>query len=165
MKTLLIVDLQKGFLNDNCNFVVEKIEKLVKKGNFDRIVATKFVNSKNSQYQKFLNYGKFCSKTETDLALKLPKDAQIVEKTSYALRGGDFDTLFTNKDEQIFVCGVDYDACVLATSFQIFDHQMQPHILIDCVASYSQKPISKQAFKKICLKNFGKDCLIKSTQI
>ena len=44
MKKLLIVDVQKGFLNENCDFVVKKIENLVGGGNFDQIIATKFVN-------------------------------------------------------------------------------------------------------------------------
>ena len=37
MKKLLIVDVQKGFLNENCDFVVEKIENLV-----GGVISTKF---------------------------------------------------------------------------------------------------------------------------
>ena len=157
----MIVDVQKGFLNENCNFVVKKIEKLVGGGNFDQIVATKFVNKNESQYVRFLNYHRFLTEEETELALKLPKSAQIVEKTSYALSDKDFKRLF-KKDDEVFVCGMDYDACVLAICFQLFDHEILPQIVLDAVASHSKNPISKNEFEKICRKNFGEKSLIKN---
>ena len=160
MKKLLIVDLQKGFLNENCNFVVKKIENLVRGGNFDQIIATKFVNKEESQYVHFLGYRRFLTEDETKIALNLPKNAQIVEKTSYALPEKVFKKLFKKEDE-VFVCGLDYDACVLAICFQLFDHGILPQIVLDAVASHSKEPISKDNFEKICRKNFGENSLIK----
>lgn len=89
MKKLLIVDVQKGFLNDNCSFVANKIQDLVDNGNFNQIIATKFVNRKESQFVEYLNYQRFLTDDETEIALNLPKNAKIVEKTSYSLAGGE----------------------------------------------------------------------------
>ncbi len=160
MKKLLIVDVQKGFLNENCDFVVKKIENLAGGGNFDQIIATKFVNKNESQYVQLLNYHRFLTEDENALALNLPKSAQIVEKTSYALPEKVFKKLFKKGDE-VFVCGLDYDACVLAICFQLFDHNILPQIVLNAVASHSKNPISKAAFEKICRKNFGENSLIK----
>lgn len=160
MKKLLIVDVQKGFLNEKCDFVVKKIEKLVGGGNFDQIIATKFVNHDESAYVQFLNYHRFLTKDETKLALNLPKNAKIVEKTSYALPEKNFQKLFKKGDE-VFVCGMDYDSCMLAICFQLFDHEILPQIVLDAVASHSENPIPKADFEKICRKNFGEKSLIR----
>ena len=88
MKKLLIVDMQIGFITKNNDFLVKNIEKLIQNGNFDQIIATKFVNNKKSQYAKFLDYTKFCGGEEIEFALDLPKNALVFEKTSYAMRGG-----------------------------------------------------------------------------
>lgn len=163
MKKLLIVDVQKGFLNDNCSFVANKIQDLVDNGNFNQIIATKFVNRKESQFVEYLNYQRFLTDDETEIALNLPKNAKIVEKTSYSLAGGgenDFLKLF-NKGDEVFICGLDYDSCVLAICFQLFDNKIQPKIVLDAVASHSKKPMPKAVFEKLCCKNFGKESLIK----
>lgn len=160
MKKLLIIDVQQGFVNENCNFVVSKIQRLVESGKFDKIFATKFVNNKNSQYAQILGYTAFSSGGgESELSIKLPAGAVIIEKTSYAMRETDFQKNFKKGDE-VYVCGLDYDACVLATCFQLFDHSIQPKIILDATGSHSKKPIKKADFVKICLKNFGKNCFI-----
>lgn len=67
-----------------------------------------------------------------------------------------------NKSDEVYLCGTDYDACVLAIAFQLFDHGIQPHIVSSCVGSHSENPsISKEDFEKLCLKNFGKNSVVK----
>ena len=133
---------------------------MLKNVQFDQIVATKFVNYKNSIYERFLNYTKLSQKQEQELALKLPADSLIFEKTSYEMLEKDFDVAF-DKDDEVYICGTDYDACVLAIAFQLFDNGIQPHILLNCVGSHSRNPISKEDFEKICLKNFGINAILK----
>lgn len=160
MKKLLIVDMQQGFINKNNQFLIKNVENLIKNGNFDQIIATKFVNDKNSQFQKFLNWGKLCDKQSQAFAINLPASTVVIEKTSYALRGGDL-ACAINKDDEIYLCGTDYDSCVLAIAFQLFDIGVPPHIVLDCVGSHSDNPaFSKEDFKKHCQKNFGKNCVI-----
>ena len=118
------------------------------------------MNKNESPYVQFLNYRRFLTEDETELALTLPKSAKIVEKTSYALPEKDFKKFFKKGDE-VFVCGLDYDSCVLAICFQLFDHEILPQIVLDAVASHSKNPISKTDFEKICRKNFGENSLIK----
>ena len=159
MKKLLIVDVQKGFLNEDCNFVVKRIENLLKEGNFDQVVATKFVNKQNSAYVEFLDWRQLLTDDEKEIALKLPKNAKIVKKTSYALEEKDFQKLFKTGDE-VFVCGLDFDACVLAICFQLFDHKIQPKVVLDAVASHSENPMPRDVFERLCRRNFGEESLI-----
>ena len=137
MKTLLIVDMQKGFITENNKFLVKNIENLLKNHDFDRIFATKFINNEKSPFVKYLDYTKFFDGDGTDFALDL--------------RGGEF-----------YLCGTDYDSCVLAIAFQLFDHGIQPKIILNCVGSHSKNSIPLEDFKKICIKNFGKDSIIEN---
>ncbi len=155
MKTLIIVDVQKGFITKNNEFLVSNIENLLKKEKFDQIIATKFINKEDSQYVNFLNYSRFMENDGTDLAIKLPKNSIEVMKTSYGLP----DITKIGKGE-VYICGTDYDSCVLAMCFQLFDYGVQPKIIKNCVGSHSLNPIPFANFEKICMKNFGKDSIV-----
>lgn len=50
MKKLLIVDMQKGFINKNNDFLVKNIQNLIGSSRFDKIYATKFINHTGSQF-------------------------------------------------------------------------------------------------------------------
>lgn len=50
MKTLLIVDMQKGFINSNNEFLINKINELLEKNIFENIVLTKYKNKRNSPF-------------------------------------------------------------------------------------------------------------------
>lgn len=45
MKILMIIDMQKGFINENNQFLVDNINNLIKSNKFDKIIATKFINN------------------------------------------------------------------------------------------------------------------------
>ncbi len=160
MKTLIIVDMQKGFINKNNDFLVKNIKNLLKNDSFDKIIATKFVNHEKSQYVNFLNWSEMMSEEKQEFAINLPENALVFDKTSYAIRGGDLASAIDENDE-VYISGTDHDSCVLAIAFQLFDYGVKPYVIWDCIGSHSQNPISKEEIEKIYLKNFGKDCIIK----
>lgn len=167
MKTLLIIDVQKGFINENNRQMLKSIENIV--GQFDTIIATQFVNNENSQYVKLLNWNAMLEPEETDFAFKLPKETQIIKKTSYGLPDDVFDKqgLMVGKDivvpkgSEIYLCGTDYDACVLAVAYQLFDNGFAPKIISSCIGSSSRNPIDKKVIEKIMSRNFGRQSIIK----
>ncbi len=159
MKTLIVVDMQKGFITKNNEFLQKNIEKLLKNSKFDKIIATKFVNSPQSPYAKFLDWHRFTEADEQQIVVALPKNTQVIEKTSYALP----DEIFAGggiKGKECYLCGTDYDSCVLAIMFQLFDHNIRPYVIWDCVGSHSNSPIEKEELKKLIIKNFGKNSII-----
>lgn len=169
MDTLIIVDMQKGLINDNNRFLLEKINNLLKHKKFDNIVATQFVNSEDSQYIKSLKWNKMFFSPDIDLALDLPENAVVVKKSSYGLplsvfKEGMLDFSKFKLDKvgggRIVICGTDYDACVLAIGFQLFDHGFAPQFITECIGSASRKLIDKSAIERIMIRNFGENAVI-----
>lgn len=166
MKKLVVVDMQRGFVGENHDFV-DSLQKFVDKagGVFDKTIATRFVNSADGPIFKCLNWDKMQKGTrEIEVILNLPKNTKFVNKNTYALTEKAFKKLFKRGDE-VYVCGMDFDACVLAICFQLLDHTIKPHIIWDLVASHSVDPAKKEELKKLYQKNFGKDSLILSKNI
>ena len=161
MKYLLIVDVQKGFINNKNVKIIPNIEKWIKSPNFDRIIATKFINKPDSQYFKQLNWQKMTSSPDIDLAFKLQNEERvtIVEKTSYALPQQAVNSLF-DEGAEIYICGLDYDACVLAIGFQLFDLGFKVSFLLDSISTANVNPMPIKYFKNIILRNFGEKSII-----
>lgn len=55
-KLLLVIEVQKDFINKNTNHILSKIKELVNSGRFKNIVFKRFINDKNSICYKELNY-------------------------------------------------------------------------------------------------------------
>ena len=55
-KLLLVIDVQKDFINDTTREYVSKIEGLVNSNKYENVVFTKFINSEDSLWYKKLNY-------------------------------------------------------------------------------------------------------------
>lgn len=161
MKILFIIDVQKGFVKENNKFLLKDINLLLKNNSFDKVIATRFVNSKNSQYNKFLNWNKMTSNIETDIAVTLPKNSIIVDKTSYAIPYKIFESLKIYPTDEVYICGLDYDACVLAIGFQLFDLGIQPKFLINLISTTNTNPITMEQFENLAKRNFGKDSIVK----
>ena len=53
---LLIVDIQKNFINENTRFLLDKINNLLNINKFDVVAFTKFINDENSPFYKILNW-------------------------------------------------------------------------------------------------------------
>ena len=156
MKVLFIVDVQKGFIKDFNKHVVENINKLLKNYKFDKIYATKFVNYKNSQFEKFLNWNRMETDSETKIAVKIPKETKIINKTSYALPYNLIKKLKINSIDDIYICGLDYDACVLAIGFQLFDLGLQPKFIMNAISTANKNPIKLEQFENIIKRNLAK---------
>ena len=50
MKALVVIDLQKEFINKNTKRAIKEISELIKKDNFDEIIFSQFINSQNNNY-------------------------------------------------------------------------------------------------------------------
>ncbi len=167
MSILFVIDMQKGFITDSNKHLVEKINNLIKSKKFDKVIATQFINKKNSQYIKSLNWNDMFSSPQIDFAVDLPKDAIIIKKHSYGLPSSMFkqDGLYVKdfilpKTGEIFICGTDYDACVLAVGYQLFDEGYAPKFIENAIGSSSRNPIDKNIIERIMQRNFGKQSIV-----
>ena len=71
------------------------------------------------------------------------------------------ENLIIPKDSEIYLCGTDYDACVLAIAYQLFDNGFAPKIISSCIGSASRNPIDKGIVERIMTRNFEKTSIIK----
>lgn len=67
---LLIIDVQKGFINEYTRELPGKIEKL--QNNYANVYAMQFINLEDSMFRKQLNWHKLSLNTQdTELAFKI----------------------------------------------------------------------------------------------
>lgn len=152
MKTLLVVDMQKGFLkNENYLNLSNKIQSLINNNNYDKILFTKFKNDilKNSFYQEKLGWHKLTTQEEQDFSINIPKNSIILEKYGYGITPNDIDKLKSLNITEIDICGVQAEACVYAIALDLWDNGIYPNILIDYIlGDMDMRNIFSQQFGK-----------------
>lgn len=144
---LLLIDMQVGFTQDPVtNQLVHKTKELLDQQLFDTVIATKFVNAKNSIYEQLMNWTD-CS-TEQEIAIRselLPYISETTTKTIYSCVSPNFLQRLCqindgNYPKKIFLAGVDTDSCVLKTAVDLFENNIRPIVLTDfCYSSGGQK--------------------------
>ena len=76
---LVVVDLQRSFINENTEFIIDKIKKLVNSNEFDKVIFTKFVNNEDSIYVSKLNYKGCLTNEEQEIMIELAKRMRTEE--------------------------------------------------------------------------------------
>lgn len=118
MRALMIVDLQHAFSLPP--HLVEHIRRYSRR--FRRRVFTRFINRPGSLFRRKLKQG-CCAPDSADTSLQIaPSEGDLViNKTGYGLRPRDITRLRNHGIDEVIVCGVDTDACVLGVMFSLFD--------------------------------------------
>ena len=133
---VLVVDMQKGFINEHTKHLITKINLFIKASNSSYKVATKFINHKNSAFVKLLNWEGMMNKDEQEFAVELTPDVKILPKSTYNCLTDDLKKyIIQNKINKVHMVGVDTDACILTTALALFDFGVQPVIYRDLCAS------------------------------
>ena len=136
---LLIVDVQRCFLNPYTGHVPARVVRLIERGSPDPILFTRFVNEPDGPYHRFLDWHECERAPETDFAPELtpwaapervftkPGFTGISEELAASLRD--------LRPEALTIVGIDTDMCVLKVAMDVFDLGIRPVVLIDCCAS------------------------------
>ena len=156
MKNIIVIDMQKGFINKNNIHLVEKINEYLNNNNFDNVFFTKCVNSPESPFMNILNWNGVNNEQEQEIVVNVPKNAKILIKHGYGI-GGQVQQIKNLGVNEIEICGTDTDACCMAIAFDLFDCNIKPIILSDlCASSSSDLNIHNNALE-IMKRQFGKD--------
>jgi nicotinamidase-related amidase len=147
---LLIVDVQNYFLNGHTSHLPEKIAAHISVNHYDYTLFTKFVNQKDSNFEKMLGWNKCSKPPETNISSLLEcyvKSGQVFEKhTLSAFKNLELKRfLDSHHITKLFICGTDSEACVLSTAFEAFDFGYETHILKDLCASTNGKDFHEYA--------------------
>jgi nicotinamidase-related amidase len=137
--SLLVVDVQTGFLNDFTRHIPARIARLIERDHPDPILFTRFVNTPEGPYSRFLDWTACSDPPETDLAPELARFAcerPIFTKPGFAGISDELrDYLTERRFQEIRLVGIDTDMCVLKIALDIFDLGVKPIVLTDCCAS------------------------------
>lgn len=154
-KILLVIDMQKGFETPSVILLANKIRRYINIEKPNEVIFTQFVNSKNSNFIKRLNYSKMIDTESTDLIdlfFNFPNKIVFIKDTYSIFKNKDFlKYINKKKDFCLQICGIDTDACVLATAFDCFDLNYDFEILEYLICS-TEKNMDK-AGKKIINRN------------
>lgn len=134
---LLVIDVQKDFVNDNTKDCVSKIESLVNSNKFDMVAFTKYINDEDSNFYKDLKY-KGCMTEEGRKIVVDTRNNKVFEKRVYTAVNEELKKYFDdNKIDNVYLCGIDTDACVLKTALDLFESNINVFVLKDYCMSHS----------------------------
>jgi nicotinamidase-related amidase len=136
---LLVVDVQRGFINEFTRHIPARVARLLAGGDFGPVLFTRFINSDGSPYQRLLKWHACSAPPDTDLVDELAPfvDADNVYD-KHGLTGVPdalAERLQRDQLEEIRVVGIDTDMCVLKIAMDVFDLGIEPIVLVDCCAS------------------------------
>ena len=155
-KVLLIVDVQRGFIKKGTEKVPANIQAHLHRDTYDLVIQSRWENYKGSKYEMALGYTEVGNSAQTELLITDHTD-HVVSRCQYSCITEKMLHLL-KKDDTIFVVGVDTDACVLATLFDLWDLGYKFHVYKDCVGTSAKK--LQEPVLQLITRNFGKECLL-----
>lgn len=143
MKNIIVVDMQKGFINKNNEFLVKNINNYLKNNTFDHIFYTKYINYKNSPFIKFLDWTDLLDEDSQQIIVDIKEGGIIIDKYGYGMDEKSIQLLKDNNITECEICGTNSDACVMAVAFNLFDNDIKPIILKDLCGTNGSKKVDK----------------------
>lgn len=151
---LILVDLQHAFHPDAA--VVARIEQALSQ--YDFIVALRHINYPQSLFETELNFTR-CYEGQPDAEIVIPLPGALVfDHASYGMETGQIEKLKAFEIDRWDIGGVDTHGCVLATCFNLFDHQVKFRVIKEYCHSSKGKDVQDAAFNimELCFAQFQK---------
>jgi nicotinamidase-related amidase len=147
--TLILVDIQKGFVTDCSKHLLPLVSKV--QNDFKHVIFTKFYNPTPSPFREILDYQKLPpGDEETNLAIEPRPDALIVERPLYTCVTQELlDHLARLGTDEVLVCGIATEACVLKTVLDLFERNIKPWVVENLCASDQEKRYHDMAIELI----------------
>lgn len=135
-KALLVIDVQNYFMNSLTRDLPRKIKRHIEKNkdSYQLIVFTHFVNTPKASVYRFLDWKKCVNSPDTDIVKELqpilPYGVTIPKDVLSVLKAPQIKKLLNEKKiNELYLCGIDTDCCVLATAYDAFDQGYRVHLL------------------------------------
>lgn len=153
-KALIVIDVQKYFLDGKTQGIVKKIADYLKNSsqNYSAIYFTIFKNNSKSPLSKISGWKDCASSPDTDICDEIEeytnnKNLFYKNILSAAKVSGISQGLLNKNISQVDLCGFDTDCCVLATAYDLFDQGIKPVVLENLTWSTSKEKLHKAAIK------------------
>lgn len=139
---LIIVDMQEGFIrHKQTKQVKNRIIELLKKNIFNTVIATRFLNEKNSIYEKLFDWNHLEQNDERTIPKEIMEHVDYVsDKYIYNCVNTSFIQRLCQLNEgvypeKIFIAGVDTDCCVLTIATSLYENNIRPIVLTQYIDS------------------------------
>lgn len=128
-KALIIIDMQYGFINLSTKHLEKKICRYIDENSFGIVVATQFINSKDTACYKLGKwYGCMHGSKEDELLPPIKERADVaIQKSTYSCWTKQLKDML--KADEIYFCGVDTDCCVLHSVYDAYNDLQNCYIL------------------------------------
>ena len=128
-EALMVIDLQKGFIDKNNQQVVWQAQDLQKQ--YQYVYVSMFMSDDDDFNERF---------GRTELAFKPREDARVFHKSTHnAATPEVIADLKSRGVRDIHLCGVETNVCVLATAIALLDADFTVVVHVDACASSSTK--------------------------
>lgn len=156
---LVVIDLQNEFINDNTYDSISAITKLIDLNKFSHVIFTRFINSNNNPTFTKLNWNG-CLDEESKKICIDTNNYKILDKETYSAYNSDLvNYINDNRIDNIYLCGIDIECCVLITAMNLFENGYNVYVLKDY--SYCTNGIErKNNAIEILKRNIGNDRVI-----
>lgn len=169
MKALFVIDVQSYFINEHTKQIPLKIADFIDTHKFDWLAFFQYFNHPNSSFAKFHQWYKMYGSPETDLVPELQKyitPDNLYKKFSFTIfKAEGFEKqLKTHQIAEMYLCGMDTDACVLTSEMEAFERGYDSKVIEDLCVSHSGIDYHNKAVD-IMKKNLGKRVIINSQDL
>lgn len=163
MKTaLIIIDMQKGFINENTKHLAPKIVNFAKKQDFDLVVGTRYINSNYTACHIYEGWNDCWEGSESaELVPEIESICnEVVDKHEFSCWGSPIKYLLKKYGiEKLIFCGVNTGCCVLASVFDAYDELWDVEVIENLCGSTSGASSHKAGIQIL------RECITKSRVI
>jgi len=136
LEFLIIIDVQKGFINQWTRHIPARVEAL--QDAFGRVLATRFYNPPGSFHRRLIGWGRFAKDSKDfELAFRPRADAAVRDKPTYTCIDPEL-LADVRRDGfgAVHLCGIATDNCVLKSAVDLFEAGIRPVVIADAAASH-----------------------------
>lgn len=161
---LIIIDYQKAFKNENSAKTVKIINKLAKMYKWDMIIQTMWFNSgdENNLFMQNLSYDECQLEDKAGGLVKMFPNVHVFPRVNQYSCATKQMLEVLNYNMNIYVCGWETDACVLATLFSFFDNGISFKVVSEATTSKTEE--IDEAARKVIKRQFG-DVMVKYDEL
>lgn len=134
---LVLVDVQDSFLGRETYSCLRQINIALNDANFDKVIATRLVNSQESNLRKQLGWTSMATREEVELHVGIQgvRNLNVVNKTGYGVN--DSLLYYLEGVEKVVVMGLDTEASVMQIAGGLFDKGLQTYVDSSGIATSS----------------------------
>lgn len=156
---LVIIDMQKGFVNENTSGLSDKIVDFANSGKFNLVIGTRYVNNKNTACHIYERWDAcWEGSEESELIGSINSVCDVVlSKSTFSCWNDAFKKVlrYFSIDRLVF-CGVNTSCCVLASAFGAYDDVWDITVIEDLCGSTTGVDSHENGIRVL------KECITKS---